>query len=170
MEFTRKVEWTPAYTIEEGKNHGRGSMTLRFVLVGGEGAVQFVLYTGFDHSEDRFANERLGGVMCSDGQRRELTHRLSVLPADLGYHSLVPHYEGQSAMGEPCPYLDGRTCYYDGSGLNAMDAFDVFTDRGEEALWAFLEQYYACVFEGADSPPELGRRFKRDMDWGKTKT
>lgn len=26
---------------------------------------------------------------------------------------------------ENCPYLDGKPCYYDGSGLNAEPVFDI---------------------------------------------
>jgi hypothetical protein len=68
-------------------------------------------------------------------------------------------YEDQRDRGD-CAYLDGRPCYYDGSGLNAEDAFDVFTDEGEEALWTFLERYYEATFNDAEYPPELGRHWK----------
>lgn len=38
---------------------------------------------------------------------------------DLGYHSPVPTYEGQSLMEGGCEILPGGLCYYDGSGLQA---------------------------------------------------
>lgn len=152
MDFQRHVKWRPAYN-KTGDGKGRGSMVLLFILVGEKGATQFVLFTGFDHSSDRNGYGEPG---------RDLPHRLAVMPADLGYHSRTPMYDKQPSMA--CAYIQPEArCYYDGSGLNAQDAFDVFTDEGEEALWRFLERYYDAVFNDGDGPPELGRRFRADM-------
>jgi hypothetical protein len=155
--FTRLTEWAPAYNkISEG--YGRHGMEVRFVLKGAAGAVQFVLYTNWLTSGDRF-EARHGGLHCTDGIRRN--DNVSPQPADLGYHALAPQYEGQPQR--ECGYVDGGKCYYDGSGLNAADAFDVFTDDGEEALWSLLETYYQATFEGGAYPAVIGRRFRADM-------
>jgi len=38
--------------------------------------------------------------------------------------------------------MDGKPCYYDGSGLYADIAFKVLLEGGIDALWAFLENEY----------------------------
>ena len=74
------------------------------------------------------------------------------MPADLGYHSKKPHYDGQQPTGENCEYCDGKPCYYDGSGLNANDAMYALVNGGDNALWAFLDGYYNYVFNGGEYP------------------
>lgn len=66
-------------------------------------------------------------------------------PADLGYHSPVPMYEGQNSMGE-CNLLGG-ICYYDGSGLRAEEVLETLIREGSDAVWAFLDEEYARRFE-----------------------
>ena len=154
-DFRRVTEWTPAYNrVPEG--YGRHGMDLRFVLVGAKGAVQFVLFTNWLTSWDRMDNEK-GGVRCPDGRRRK--DDLGPMPADLGYHAKEPQYDGQSPNRTSCEYIDG-VCYYDGSGLNAEDVFDVFTDKGEEAMWKLLEGVYHAQFDGDPMPEEIGRRWR----------
>jgi hypothetical protein len=137
-------------------------MNLRFVLVGEKGAVQFFLFTAFFHSSDRSEINETGGISGPNGYFLFVDRSMLAMPADLGYHALEPHYPGQSDM--ECKYVSTGKCYYDGSGLNAEDAFDVFTDEGEEALWVFLERYYEAVFNGGEYPPQLGRRWKAQME------
>lgn len=156
-QFRRVTEWTPAYNkIAEG--YGRHGMDLRFVLVGEKGAIQFLLFTQWLTSEDRYDNEH-GGLRCPDGRRRKDESQPS--PADLGYHAKAPQYEDQQPMERECEYTGGA-CYYDGSGLNAEDVFDVFTDEGEEAMWKLLEGVYYTQFENAPMPEEIGRRWRRE--------
>jgi len=68
------------------------------------------------------------------------------LPADLGYHSPNPMYDGQESMGA-CQYLDGKTCYYDGSGLDAEEIYKVLVEKGSDAVWEELEKYYVETFK-----------------------
>jgi hypothetical protein len=118
-----------------GGSHGRHGVTIRWLLRGEKGAVQFVLYTHWGPEPVRFSSEKV----------------MSPLPCDLGYHSLTPHYPDQSSMG-PCQYLGGAECYYDGSGLNAEEPFRVLCNEGGEALWGYLEEYYKATFEDAEWP------------------
>lgn len=156
--FTRILDWEPAYNrVADG--YGRHGMDARFVLKGELGAVHFLLFTSFYHSSDRDAYRRHGGILGSDGERHPFSRYDCAQPADLGYHSPKPQYENQSVV-ESCSYLDESPCYYGGSGLNAEDAFDVFTDEGEDALWKLLEQYYAATFEGGEFPEAIGRRWR----------
>jgi hypothetical protein len=111
------------------KNYGVHGCELRMVLKGELGATQFVLYTGWmlPHVAEEFKAKKYVN---------------EPMPADLGYHSPTPMYEGQEQINDSCEYLDGKPCYYDGSGLNAEPAFGVLLEGGSDALWGFLEEYY----------------------------
>jgi hypothetical protein len=138
------------------KNYGIHGVEMKWFVIGDKGAVQFVLSTSWYPSNVR----RERGYDHGTG----LVERCLVtpMPTDLGYHSPVPMHEGQTSISETCEFIGGGPCYYDGSTLNAEDPFDVLTDEGEEALWKFLEQYYEATFNGAEYPPQLGRRWKLD--------
>lgn len=128
----------------EGGSHGVHGLTIRFYLKGEEGAVQFVLYTGWmpqHHEKDRIGYRNL-----------DLDTKFPAMPADLGYHSKKPMYEGQEPLQDSCELTDGEPCYYDGSGLNANDAMYALVNGGEDALWEFLESYYQCVFADGKYP------------------
>jgi hypothetical protein len=136
----RLVEWTPAFDKRDpnpSKNYGIHGMNLRFVLKGERGAIQFLIFTGWHLPRVQEEFKRKGWDS-------------SPMPADLGYHSLAPHYEGQGVQSDSCEYCDGKPCYYDGSGLNAEPVFDKFVSEGEEAMWAELASYYELVFGGAE--------------------
>lgn len=129
-----------------GGSHGVHGLTIRFVSMGDDGAVQFTLYTGWlpqfegtDHIGYRSIIE-----WGSKGIRP--------MPADLGYHSKAPRYAGHEATSESCEFTGGGPCYYDGSGLNANDAMYALVNGGDDALWAFLDGYYDNVFKGAPYP------------------
>jgi hypothetical protein len=125
-----------------GGSHGSHGLSIRFVVKGEEGAVQFLLYTGWlpQHS------------LCSFGFRDcDFSGSYSFLPADLGYHSKTPKYKDQM-MFKNCPYCDGELCYYDGSSLNANDAMYTLVNGGDEALWEFLDQFYYCIFKDGKYP------------------
>lgn len=126
-----------------GGSHGRCGLKIRFVVKGEEGAVQFLLMTGWvpQYAEADRIHYRHVPEWESHG----------VIPSDLGYHSKKPQHEGQIDSG-PCEFCDGEPCYYDGSGLNASDAMYALVNGGDEALWEFLEAYYATTFEGAPYP------------------
>lgn len=126
----RITEFTPAYdkrNPDPSQNYGIHCVDLRMILKGERGAVQFVLYTGWypKHLQKEMPN--------------------GILPADLGYHSHKPMWDGQPAQ-ENCRYLDGKPCYYDGSGLNAERIFDILLEEGGEAVWKELEEYYIELF------------------------
>lgn len=167
----------PAYDKRDDdpkKNYGIHGVELRMVLVGPEGAVQFVLYTNWHlpHVTSEY-RERLKMMVQNDSPMTWLTEPL---PADFGVHSRVPLYEGQLPMGAermdfentetlhgetgdieipmrvttgtftPCEYLDGAPCYYDGSTLQAERIYDVLLREGSEGVWAELRAYYEEKF------------------------
>lgn len=69
-----------------------------------------------------------------------------VMPVDLGYHSHTPQYAGQEPMEGPCEFLDGATCYYDGSSLAADDVYRIYQQAGDAGVFARLAKYYEGVF------------------------
>jgi hypothetical protein len=135
----RIVEITPAFDKRDQdprKDRGVHGCELRMLLKGPEGAVQFVLFTGW----------YLPGVI-EWWKSRGLDTTQAAMPADLGYHSRVPMYEGQNAIMESCPYLDGAPCYYDGSSLNAEGVFQLLLEGGSDAVWSRLEEFYEDTFD-----------------------
>lgn len=125
-----------------GGSHGVHGLNITFISKGSDGAVQFVLYTGWLPFYQKADN--IGS--------RYYDIKASAMPADLGYHSKVPMYEGQSKVGESCEYCDGAPCYYDGSGLAAYDAFYTLVNGGDVALWKYLDKYYNARFKGGKYP------------------
>jgi len=142
-ELTRKIVFEPAYdktSVYPAKNFGIHSVEIRFYLIGEAGAVQFVLYTGWYKSLIAETSPKDWSLDVSDATIRP------PLPADLGFHSRVPMYEGHSVTTDNCPLINTK-CYYDGSGLNAYKAFAILVHDGSERLWEFLETYYKDTFK-----------------------
>lgn len=122
----RRMVITPGFdTADRGKH----CCDLRMYVVGDKGAVTFVLYTGFDVPSAR-------GHGCE---------HLFPLPADLGYHSNVPLYDGHELMSDSCEVLGGP-CYYDGSTLAADAIYDLLTISGSDAVFERLEELYHARF------------------------
>lgn len=145
----RKLEITPSWDKRDPdpkKNYGIGCVTMRWYVIGPKGAIQFVLMTGwYPHIIKKTTWNDWSDwgdlhVSVREGDRP--------MPTDLGFHSPVPLYEGQTKMTDDCPVLGGP-CYYDGSGLNADKPFSILVHEGGEKLWEFLEQYYAETFAKA---------------------
>lgn len=136
MNFERRVEFSPAYDKRDPdpkKNYGIGSVNIRFVLIGDKRAVQFYLMTG-SWVLPHVAEEYKAKGLVSE-----------VLPADLGYHSPVPMYDGHDSITENCEYIGGP-CYYDGSGLAANRIWKVLLEEGDKGVWRELEEYYLDLF------------------------
>ena len=154
-ELVRLVEWTPAFDkrhADPSKNYGIHGMEVKFVLKGPSAATQFVIYT----------NWHLAHVQKQSDSRGEDAKYLHLschpLPADVGYHSLVPVYEGQTAITESCPYLNGKPCYYDGSSLQAEELYWRFVAEGDAVVWKELESRYNDIVARATIPQEQEAR------------
>lgn len=131
-ELERIVTMRPAFhRVHEDpkKNYGVGSVSLRMVLKGPLGAVQFLLLT----------NWYLPQTHAWWGSRG-IKPGLECVPADKGYHWTTPQYEGQEPMD--CDLLPGGKCYYDGSGLNADELYQVLLKEGSDGVWRELEEFY----------------------------
>lgn len=136
----RIVEFDPAYDERNNPkgNYGIHGVSLRMILKGDKGAVQFVLYTDWHlpHVQDELIKK------AANGNTKMI---FKPIPADLGYHSYKPMYENQYKT-ENCQYLDGHECYYGGSGLNAYRIYDILLKEGSEGVWRELEEYYNSIF------------------------
>lgn len=139
MSFERWMVIAPAFDrIAEG--YGRHGVEMTWYVRSEKGVIQFVLYT----------NWNLPHIQKEDDARNDPESRhlfCHPMPADIGYHSPVPMYEGQTYMTEKCSILGGDACYYDGSSLNAKKYYDILVAKGGDALWEALEAYYASMFE-----------------------
>jgi len=130
----RAVVFEPGFAcpVTGGHGHGIHGMQIRWLLRGPRGAVQFLVFTDW-----------------VPGRKTDpATAFMFPMGADLGYHAVVPQYEGDSGP-RPCEYLPGGQCYCDGSGLQAMDLMPEFIAWGEPAIWAVLEERYASLEEVA---------------------
>jgi hypothetical protein len=139
MTLERVVQVRPAYDKRDPdpkKNYGVHGADLIFGLKGEAGAVQFVIFT----------NWYLPGVADEMWKKGNPRIFFSPMPADVGYHSPKPLYEDQNQISEACEWLDGKPCYYDGSGLHAEEVFTLMIAEGHEAMWKHLEEYYLSIF------------------------
>ena len=146
--FRRTVEIAPAYdkrNSDPSKNYGIHGCDMRFLLGGEKGVVQFVLFTNW-----HLPNVTKEFVHKPVKDSIDLECRFLPMPADLGFHSPTPMYEGQNICQDKCDYLDGKPCYYDGSGLNAIGIYNVLLEKGSDGIWKELEEYYYKVFEPGD--------------------
>jgi hypothetical protein len=163
--------------VDPDKNYGIHGAEMLFIVKGERGAVQFVLYTNWQlpHVTKEWLKKDLGKPQ---GKYMTLWRPI---PADVGYHSPKPMYEGQEPIGSkrinkpamkrntirlinregieklenfmeptgtftPCEWLDGKPCYYDGSGLAAEQYYNLLLRKGSEAVWRKLERYYRRTF------------------------
>lgn len=167
MVLTREVEFEKGYdcggpngcafgqsTCAPGKGgyHGMHGANMRFLLKGAFGTVDFVVYTNWYAKDtvERIENDKKRWVPRGSGSF-DVGHLASLffgpMPADLGYHALDVS-ESRKEWMQPrdnCPYLDGKPCYYDGSGLNAEPVFELLVTQGSEAVWDYLHDYYVDV-------------------------
>lgn len=142
--FERIVKLRPAYdkrNPEPKKDYGIHGVDLLFVLKGKKGAVQFLVFTGWHLPKvQKELDEK-----PFNPKFPYLFHK--PMPADIGYHSPKPMYEDHKPLTKSCKILDGKPCYYDGSGLQAEKVFEILVREGSEGLWKYLEKYYNATFQ-----------------------
>lgn len=132
--FERRITMRGAFDRrhpDPKQNYGIHGMEIRFTLIGEWGATQFLVYTPIHlrHVADELwekANRRYNPFEAAG--------------ADIGYHALHPHYEGQEEY--ECDLLPGGKCFYDGSGLAADEFLPEFVAGGSDVVWPMLEERY----------------------------
>jgi hypothetical protein len=160
--FERSVEFSPAFDGRPARNgglkewrtktmkpddgtdhtnYGIGGVTIRFLLKGEKGVIQFLIST--DWYPPHVQKSRHESI-------DRHTDYFSIKPDgyDVGYHSPVPMYEGQETVSDSCEYLDGKPCYYDGSSLRADKwVKDILLKEGSGGVWKAMEEEYTHRFE-----------------------
>ena len=139
------IECGPGYDKRDpnpSKDYGICGMHIRFVLIGDKGATQFVIFTDWypPDTQQRLFDEAQPGMSFFS---------MKPMGADVGYHSPVSQYDGQEPIDDECPYLDGKPCHYDGSGLAADALVKVFLVEGVDAVWDELQDEYDHYFGDA---------------------
>jgi hypothetical protein len=176
----RIVKFTPAFDRRDPdpkKNYGIHGVTMRWVLKGEKGAVQFLVFTNWQLPH--VTREQTEKMKTEKDVDLALRCFWQPMAADLGYHSKTPMYEGQKPMGAvdmkinpdeskeiadrfirtetgtftPCEYLDGAPCYYDGSGLQAETVLQMLIEKGGEAVWEYMESCYRQQFDEVEMTP-----------------
>ena len=136
--FEKIVTVEPSYNkihSDPSKNYGIGDCRVRFVLKGDEGAVQFMIGTGWYVESARRHLDKF------PVRERDIENMRKPMGWDVGYHWPKPMYEGQTPMGK-CDLLPEGNCYYDGSSLRADSWVEDFMAGGTDWLWKKLEEEY----------------------------
>jgi len=144
--FKKWIEFYPAFDKRDpnpSKNYGIHGVELKFYLKKDNKAVQFVLFTNWQLPHVTKENS----AKFSEAYDIELF--FTPMPADLGYHSPYPMYEGQTSY-ENCHLIKGA-CYYDGSGLAADRIYQVLLNEGSDGVWRELEEYWNDKFGEIDA-------------------
>lgn len=145
--------------VNPAKNFGIHGLEIRFVLKNYKGAVQFLLFTNWLPANVSPDLKWFEGILPTEVKDPigpmfvtllinpfMPAFLLKPMPADLGYHSPKPLYDDQGQMTDKCKFLNGKPCYYDGSGLNAMKIFNILLNEGEEGVWKELLIYHESIF------------------------
>lgn len=153
--FRREVRFEPGYNYlhEKGPSaRGQYGMQIRFILIGDQGAAQFLMGTGWtplgevDPTDSR---EPCHIDYWQESTASGFRHKFGLVnpPSgyDLGYHWASPLYDGQTA--NDCEYTLSGECYYDGSGTRADDVLKDFIAKGETGVWEWLEKRYQWCLE-----------------------
>jgi hypothetical protein len=149
MDFVRSVTFSPAFdkrNPDPTKNYGIHGVEIRFVLRGPKGATQFLLSTNWQlpHVTKEFL-QRPYDAIGGDPHWMERP-----MPADLGYHSYTPQYDGQPQR--KCDVLpETDHCYYDGSTLMAEPVYHRLLAEGDAGVWSALEAHYHRLFDEGDN-------------------
>lgn len=135
----RIIKFLPAWDKRNDPkgNFGINGVNLCMYLKGELGAVDFIVFTGWNLPE-----------VEKELEDRHIPNynQYKPLPADLGYHSPIPMEDGDTISCESCELLDGKSCYGDGSGLQADRIFDILVKQGSDGVWEELEKYYIGIF------------------------
>ena len=102
-----------------------GRIRIRFVLLGPEGATQF-LWNVWTKGRMEYPFEY---VYAPEGW-------------DVGFHALAPRDWQEESDARDCDIVPGGRCYYDGSSLQGEELGKRFMAEGEEVVWAELEERY----------------------------
>lgn len=148
--LTREIRFEPGYDHRydhdpETKLIGAHGLKIRWLLTGPQGAVQFVVYTGWLPS---WVDPELGPMITMERFRR--TGRLFYpTAAALGYHWRSRVNAADVAPTHLCDVLGGGWCVYNGSDLNREPLLAGLITDGHEYVWTALEAYHDMCDQSA---------------------
>ena len=156
--MNRRVMFFPAFDGTDpnpSKNYGVGCLELRFLVEGDKGVVELQLLTNWylKHVMESRREAMKRDVWCGK-EDFLLEHWINPFIADLCNFSLDKMHEDCAYFKEGVHYIfDGKPCYYDYKYIDedynkpAKDvAYWKLVEKGDEALWKYLEEYYVEVF------------------------
>jgi hypothetical protein len=126
-----ECKWdSPSCRPGSGGSHGKHGVDLRFILTGKEGAVIFILFTGW-----------IPGISPTYS---------TPMPAEIQVHSKTSRSFDESPMKD-CLYTQGD-CYCRSYGLLADEAMISLVNGGDTEVWNFLQEFYNSFFHNAPNP------------------
>ncbi len=156
------VHYEPGKTDQpELRDYMNRTGRLTWQLRGHHGTVTFVLMPGwYTPDDERQLRQALGPMQNTMPAAPNIP-----FPIDLGIHWKTPLYKDDQAKPrdvtgqDNCQYLDDSPCYYDGTGLGAMDMFAAMTRKGNEGIWPGLVNRYEGTLDSTGlTEPEKKRR------------
>ena len=138
-QFQRTVRFTPAYDKHK-EGYGIHGVDMHMVLLGPEGAIEFVVWTGWHWLETEGPNEAKG--------------------VDVDFHARAPVLDA-TLTRKHCKILDGSCYASDGSSLRAKPIFDALLKEGSDGVWRMMREEYDSTFT------EANREKARDLARGR---
>lgn len=136
----------PAYD-KRNKGYGIHCCEMYMALIGPKGAAVFTFSTGW------FLKATTEWRQMWIARREGDDSSWQARGTALSYCSPKPLRVWQIGEGRPgCSWL-GCTCYGDASYLISEEVFELLINKGDEAVWKYLENYYFEVF-GQHDPIE----------------
>lgn len=137
------------------KNYGIGALSFQFILKGRKGAVQVLLSTHYypipviDEHMKKGSNLFSWNSINPFNPKSKSKLKDTFECWDVGYHSIRKPYYLEKENKRICDINDCGYCYYDGSSLRGSDdkIGELFMEKGEEAIWKYLEEEYKRVFK-----------------------
>ncbi len=129
----REIVFSPSFDerdLDPFKNYGVGNVRMCWYLRRPKAVIQFEVLTGWylQHLKAEFP-----------------TGNPYPMAVAIGYHAYEAKYEHQTSM--ECHLLEGGKCFYSGSGLQAEEYLKLLIEKGSEAVWERMEEFYKYHFE-----------------------
>lgn len=151
----RIVNFYPAWdkrNLDSQKDYGIHCVEIYFVLKGIEGAVSFTILSGWflSNTTDKLLRSTEHKSESHFGVGDFFMCHFQGRGVDVSYHSLRPlkeWHKSEEPSTKKCEWLEGKPCWCDGSSLNAKRIFNILVERGSNAVWQELENYYNETFK-----------------------
>ena len=158
MKLERKVLFFSAWdktNSDPYKNYGVSDIRMKFLIIGNKGVVEFDLSTNWylPHVMERRLQSLKRDIFF--GKEDFLLRRyIQPYPMDICYWSLERISEDDTYFEDGLDYIfDHNPCFYgykyekEDDGLYTIDfVYQKFLERGDIAVWEYLENYYYYTF------------------------